>query len=224
MEAIVNVVCVRFLLSRRWILFFVAVVMLAYLAFRLGEWQFDRLEEREQRNAVTQRNLAADPVPVEDVLGVDQPVSAQDEWRHVTATGDYADDETVVVRYQTRDGKSGVDAVTPLVTDQGWALLVNRGWVATGNVGTTEPDIPPAPPGEVTITGNRAEFLGRYGSVDDPAALRLAGKLSGTVGVGLDPCAAIQRSCFGVLSPTQMTSGRAALIISTTAASSSAVS
>ena len=48
--------------------------------------------------------------------------------------------------------------------------------------------------GEVTITGNRAEFLGRYGSVDDPAALRLAGKLSGTVGVGLDPCAAIQRS------------------------------
>ncbi|HWL48305.1 MAG TPA: glucoamylase family protein [Acidimicrobiia bacterium] len=48
--------------------------------------------------------------------------------------------------------------------------------------------------GEVTITGSRAEFLGRYGSVDDPAALRLAGKLSGTVGVGLDPCAAIQRS------------------------------
>ena len=48
--------------------------------------------------------------------------------------------------------------------------------------------------GEVTITGNRAEFLGRHGSVDDPAALRLAGKLSGTVGVGLDPCAAIQRS------------------------------
>ncbi|HEU4915829.1 MAG TPA: glucoamylase family protein [Acidimicrobiia bacterium] len=48
--------------------------------------------------------------------------------------------------------------------------------------------------GEVTITGNRAEFLGRYGSVDDPAALRLAGKLSETVGVGLDPCAAIQRS------------------------------
>ena len=87
MEAIVNVVRVRFLLSRRWILFFVAVVMLAYLAFRLGEWQFDRLEEREQRNAVTQRNLAGDPVPVEDVLGVDQTVPAQEEWRHVTAKG-----------------------------------------------------------------------------------------------------------------------------------------
>lgn len=168
MEAIVNVVRVRFLLSRRWILFFVAVVMLAYLAFRLGEWQFDRLEEREQRNAVTQRNLAADPVPVEDVLGVDQPVSAQDEWRHVTATGDYSDDETVVVRYQTRDGKSGVDVVTPLVTDQGWALLVNRGWVATGNVGTTEPDIPPAPSGEVTITGwVRADATGDSAAVSD---------------------------------------------------------
>ena len=51
------------------------------------------------------------------------------------SAGEYADDETVVVRYQTRDGQSGVDVVTPLVTDEGPALLVNRGWLATGNVG-----------------------------------------------------------------------------------------
>ncbi|HEY0775184.1 MAG TPA: SURF1 family cytochrome oxidase biogenesis protein, partial [Nocardioidaceae bacterium] len=60
----------RFLLSRRWLLFLGAVVVLAYLAFRLGEWQFDRLEDREQRNAVVERNLDADPVPVQDVLEV----------------------------------------------------------------------------------------------------------------------------------------------------------
>ena len=153
-EAMATVVRVRFLLSRRWILFFVAVVLLAYAAFRLGEWQFHRLAERRHDNAVIERNLKAPPVPVQDVLSVSRPVSPSDEWRHVTATGDYADDKSIVVRYQTNsEGQSGVDVVTPLVTRQGPALLVDRGWVATGNVGTTRPDVPPAPSGQVTISG-----------------------------------------------------------------------
>jgi len=55
--------------------------------------------------------------------------------------------------------------------------------------------------GEVTASSDRAEFLGRHGSVDNPAALRGTRKLSGRVGVGLDPCAAIQRSV--VLAPNE---------------------
>ena len=157
-----------FLVSRRWILFGVVVVVLAWLAWALGEWQFHRLEERKDRNEVVERNVKAEPVPVGDLLAVGEAVPSTEQWRRVTATGEYDVDDTVVVRYRTRDGASGVDIVVPLVTEQGPVLLVDRGWLATENSGARPDDVPPPPVGQVSITGwVRQDASGRSTEVTD---------------------------------------------------------
>ena len=96
----------RFLVSRRWIAFALVVVFLAWVAWRLGEWQFHRLDDRKERNAIVERNEKAGPADAEAVLspGADPPASL--EWRVVEATGTYAVEDTVIVRYRTRDGEA----------------------------------------------------------------------------------------------------------------------
>jgi len=143
---------VRFLLSRRWLLFALTVAALAWGANLLGQWQFHRLDERRAENRLIARNLDSAPVPLDDLLAVGRPARDRDEWREVVAHGTWDDAHSIVVKYQTRDGGPGVDVVTPLRTDGG-AVLVDRGWLSTGNSGGTRPKLPPAPTGTVTVLG-----------------------------------------------------------------------
>lgn len=152
-DSLCTVRSLSFLFTRRWILFFLLIIMLAWGAWRLGEWQFHRLDARKAFNEIVERNTAADPVPVDTVLAAGAKVDPDDEWLRVTATGEYDPDRTVTVRYRTRDGDPGVDLVVPLVTESGTSLLVDRGWVATGNSGARPVDVPAPPTGSVTVVG-----------------------------------------------------------------------
>jgi cytochrome oxidase assembly protein ShyY1 len=173
-----------FLLSRRWVGFAVVVLLLAWGAWWLGEWQFDRLEERQDRNAIIERNETLPPAPVSEVLPADGDVAETDEWRVITATGEYDEADTVIVRYRTRDGASGVDVVVPLVLDDGRAVLVDRGWWPTEASGGTADDVPSPPEGEVTITGwARADATGDSTAVSDQSTRAIS---SVEIGEALD--------------------------------------
>ncbi len=134
-------------------LFAVVVALLAWMATQLGQWQFHRLDDRVESNAVVSSNLELPPAPVAEVLSTGRSAGADAEWRRVTVHGTWDDERTIVLKYQTRESESGVDVVTPLVTDSGAAVLVDRGWLPTANSGATRPELPAATEGQVTVTG-----------------------------------------------------------------------
>ncbi len=157
-----------FLLSRRWVLFALVVAVLAWLATQLGQWQFHRLDERKHDNRVVATNLDLAPAPVGDVLSTERGPRAEDEWRRVTVHGTWDDEHTIVLKYQTRDEGAGVDVVTPLVTESGAAVLVDRGWMAVENTGGSRPELPSVTDGQVTVTGwVRRDATGKATKVSD---------------------------------------------------------
>lgn len=143
----------RFLLSRRWLVLLLAVVVVACACYALGRWQFHRYDERHDRNQTTRANLAEPVAPIDDVMSTSDEPEDSDQWRRVEAVGRYDTDHELVVSYRTREGSPGVDVLTPLVADSGAAVLVDRGWVATAGNGNVQVDTPAPPPDTTTIIG-----------------------------------------------------------------------
>lgn len=140
------------MLSRRWLGLAVVVALLAVLGVRLGLWQLSKSENRKATNAITAANLDAPPVPWTEVMRPGRAPAPDDSYRRVQVTGTYDTSEQATVKYQTRDQGPGVDVVTPLVTADGTAVLVDRGWLGTDNT-PDQVDVPLPPTGTVTVTG-----------------------------------------------------------------------
>jgi cytochrome oxidase assembly protein ShyY1 len=129
----------------------------------MGEWQLDRLAQRQERNATTVSNEQA-PVRSADQVFT-RPISDADQWQRVEARGIFDPEHQFVVRYRQNGEAKGYQVVTPLRTSFG-AVLVDRGFVEMAP-GTAIPTTAPAPPsGEVRLTGYvRRNESGRRGAV-----------------------------------------------------------
>jgi cytochrome oxidase assembly protein ShyY1 len=141
----------RFLLSPRWLRLIAAALVVAAGCVALGFWQLDRFHQKQARSDLVHENVAAEPVPADELLGDGRALPAAEEWRRVEAHGRYDEAHELLVRNRPLEGSTGYYVLTPLVTDDGPALLVNRGWVPIGATARTRPEVPAAPPGEVTV-------------------------------------------------------------------------
>lgn len=153
--------------------------ILAALAFvvlcGLGAWQVERLQWKEALIARVEAALASDPVPAPGPADWPGLADGAAEYRPVTVRGTFDHAREIHVVYTLVEPKGPVGGIgyqvfTPLRTDDGWWVYVNRGFVPRDRADpATRPDGQVA--GETTVTGllrapgHRSWFM----PSDDPA-------------------------------------------------------
>ena len=109
------------------------MLVIAFTAFcaRMGIWQLDRLVQRRAFNAHVEEMWAAEPLN----LNADIPENLIEmEYRAVFVSGTYDFENQVALRNQHYLDSYGYHLLTPLILDDGSAVIVDRGWIpAEGN-------------------------------------------------------------------------------------------
>ena len=125
--------------------------MIGTVFVNLGQWQLDRLAQRQARNEATVANEKQPVRPYAEVF--DHPIGDADQWQRVQARGTFDAERQFVVRYRSAGDLDGYEVVTPLRTSSG-TVLVDRGLIPLPR-GTRIPSVAPAPPtGVVTVVGH----------------------------------------------------------------------
>jgi surfeit locus 1 family protein len=143
---------VKHLLSPRWIAAHIVVVVIAIAFIGLGLWQLTRLDERKIENAVAASRYEAPAEDLGTLLDGAGPDLESLRYRRAVVTGTYEPSLEVLTRNQVHQDQAGFHVVDPLITADGGAVLVNRGWVP---LALDTPPIEEAPPpgGEIEVTG-----------------------------------------------------------------------
>ena len=151
---------------RRWIAGALALLAIAGLV-ALGVWQIERRTWKLALIAQVERRLAAAPVAAPGPAEWPR-IGRDDAYTRVKVCGVFAEGRETLVQAATELG-AGYWVLTPLVTDRGFTVLVNRGFVPPEKKIRAE-----QPSGEVTITGllRISEPGGGFLRHNDPVADR----------------------------------------------------
>lgn len=124
----------------------VAAVVMAIM-IKLGFWQYHKAEQKQALQAIY------DARAQQPVVNVPAGVDNLESWRYrrLQAKGRYRTDYQVLLDNQVDGEAVGYHVITPLQTENGVTVLVDRGWIPVGDRSRL-PDIR-TPSGMVTVTG-----------------------------------------------------------------------
>ena len=118
----------------------------------LGRWQLDRAEDKREL-------FAAFATGSDRVIELPTGLEPIGRYRRVTVGGRYDASRQFLLDNMTHDGVPGVHVLTPLLRDDGTAVIVNRGFVPSGGRRSQLPDLPAG--GEPRRVSGRMDFLPR---------------------------------------------------------------
>ncbi len=155
----------------------VALLLAGLFAFAgciaLGLWQVNRLNWKTDLIARVEQRLAAAPVPAPGPAEWPALNANAAEYRRVTLRGHFAHDLETLVSATTALG-SGYWVLTPLKTEEGYWVLVNRGFVPLDKRDRATRGERDAADGQRSVAGllRLTEPSGRTLQRNDPAAGR----------------------------------------------------
>jgi surfeit locus 1 family protein len=113
-----------------------------------GQWQQRRMEQKEALRMQVDSASTAAPA------ALPRGVVDWTAWRYrpVVVIGSFEAARQILIDNKVLEGRAGYHVVTPLILEDGRAVLVDRGWISAG---ATRAQIPsPAPPaGKVEVQG-----------------------------------------------------------------------
>lgn len=95
------------------------------LLIGLGTWQVERLHWKENLIAMREARSSAPPI----ALPADDADSASFEFSKARVVGRFLNDKEMLLAARSHNGNVGFHVVTPLVAEDGRAVLVDRGWI-----------------------------------------------------------------------------------------------
>ena len=128
------------LLSKKYILGHIAVVLIVIACFMLSYWQFSRLQDRKDLNKRIESRMTQKETEINSLIDpkISQDSLKQFEYRKVSMFGSYIEKGQVLISGRSREGLPGYNVATLFKfyssadadsAENATFIYVNRGWI-----------------------------------------------------------------------------------------------